>query len=187
MARAAKAGLVSLSAAATTWHGAALLAQGRYEEGIAGMRRGISAWRAMIGGPPPAWFLCPLTSGLGMTGRPQEGLQVLEEGFASVAKTGEQVYVPLLHHVKGGLLLAQNPSDGGQAELCFRTAIEIARRQSARSPELRASTSLARLLAKQGRRAEARAMLGEIYGWFTGGFDTADLTDAKALLDELSG
>ena len=83
-------------------------------------------------------------------------------------------------------LLERRP-DIAEAERCFRTAIEIARRQSARSPELRASTSLARLLAKQGRRAEARAMLGEIYGWFTEGFDTADLKDAKALLDELSG
>ncbi len=110
---------------------------------------------------------------------------MLEEGFASVAKTGEQIDSPSLHHVKGELLLAQNPSDGAKAEQCFRTAIEIARRQSARSAELRATTSLARLLAKQGRRDEARTMLAEIYGWFTEGFDTADLKDAKALLDEL--
>ena len=83
-------------------------------------------------------------------------------------------------------MLAQNPSDVAEAERCFRTAIEIARRQSARSEELRATTSLARLLAKQDRRDEARAMLAEIYGWFTEGFDTADLKDAKALLDELA-
>ena len=178
-------GLASLSALATTCHGAALIAQGRYEEGIAGMRRGISAIRA-TGGPPHAWYLCLLASGLGKVGRPQEGLEVLEEGFASVAKTGEQLASPSLHHVKGELLLAQNPSDGAEAEQCFRTAIEIARRQSARSAELRATTSLARLLAKQGRRDEARAMLAEIYGWFTEGFDTADLKDAKALLDELA-
>jgi predicted ATPase len=82
-------------------------------------------------------------------------------------------------------LLAQNPSDGANAELCFRTAIEIGRRQSARTAELRATTSLARLLAKQGRRDEAHTMLAEIYNWFTEGFDTADLKDAKALLDEL--
>jgi predicted ATPase len=91
-----------------------------------------------------------------------------------------------LHHVKGELLLAQNPSDCAKAELCFRTAIETARRQSARSEELRATTSLALLLAKQGRRDEARAMLAEIYGWFTEGLDTPDLKDAKALLDGLS-
>jgi len=73
-----------------------------------------------------------------------------------------------------------------QAEACYRQAIEVARHQSDRSIELRATTSLARLLAKQDRRDEARAMLAEIYGWFTEGFDTADLKDAKALLDELS-
>ena len=74
-----------------------------------------------------------------------------------------------------------------EAERCLRTAIEIAREQSAKSWELRATRSLARLLDKQCRRDEARSMLAEIYGWFTEGFDTADLKDAKALLDELSG
>ena len=112
---------------------------------------------------------------------------MLEEGFASVAKTGEQSASPSLHHAKGELLLVQNPSDIAKAEQCFRTAIEIARRQSARMAELRATTSLARLLNEHGRRDEARTMLAEIYGWFTEGFDTADLKDAKALLDELSG
>jgi predicted ATPase len=105
---------------------------------------------------------------------------------ASTAKTREQFGSPWLHHVKGKLLLVQNPSDVAEAGQCFRTAIEIARRQSARSAELVATTSLARLLAKQDRRDEARAMLAEIRGWFTEGFDTADLKNAKALLDELS-
>ena len=83
-------------------------------------------------------------------------------------------------------MLAQNPSDLAEAEGCFRTPIEIARGQSARMAESRATTSLARLLRGTGRRDEARTMLAEIYGWFTEGFDTADLKDAKALLDELS-
>jgi predicted negative regulator of RcsB-dependent stress response len=87
--------------------------------------------------------------------------------FASFAKTGEQLSSPSLHHVKGELLLVQNPSDVGEAQRCFRTAIEIARRQSARSKELRATTNLARLLAKQGRRDEACTVLAEIHGWFT--------------------
>jgi predicted ATPase len=111
---------------------------------------------------------------------------VVEEGLASVAKTGEQIAGPSLHNIKGELLLAQNPSDEAEAEHCIRTAIEIARRQSARSQELRATTSLARLLNEQDRRDEARVMLGEIYGWFTEGFNTADLKDVKALLEELS-
>jgi len=177
-------GFKSLSPLATTVNGAALIVQGRLEEGIAGMRRGISAWRAGEG-TPHTWHLCHLAIGLGRIGRPQEGLEVVEERFAIVAKTGFQDDIPWLHHVKGELLLMQNPSDGANAEQCFRTAIEIARQQSARMAKLRATTSLARLLAKQGRRDEARAMVSEIYGWFTEGFDTADLKEAKALLDEL--
>ena len=155
MALAEEMGLVSLSGLATTCYGASLIAQGRYEEGVAEMRRGISAIRA-TGGTPYAWLLCLLAPGLGGIGRPKEGLQVLEEGFASVVKAGEQFASPSLHHAKGQLLLAQNPSDVAEAEQCFRTAIEIARRQSARSAELVATTSLARLLATQGRRDEAR-------------------------------
>ena len=178
-------GIVSFLAVATVRRGACLIAQERFEKGIAGLREGISAILA-AGGKPPALFWCFLASGLGRIGRPQEGLEVAGEGFAAVTKTGEQSSSPLLYNVKGELLLAQNPSDVAEAEQCFRTAIEIARRQSARSPELRATMSLAQLLAKQGRRDEGRTMLAEIYGWFTEGFDTADLKDAKALLEELS-
>ena len=185
MALTEEMGIVSLSALAISVNGAALIAQGRYEEGVAGMHRGISAWRA-AGGTPRTWEFSLLASGLGRIGRPEKGLQVVEEGFASTAKTGEQLGSPWLHHVKGELLLVQNPSDVAEAEQCFRTAIEIARRQSARSAELVATTSLARLLNGQGRRDEARAMLAQIYGWFTEGFDTRDLKDAKALLDELN-
>jgi predicted ATPase len=185
MALAEGIGIVSLSADASTRHGASLIAQGRHEEGIAEMRRGISAIRA-TGGTPLPWYLCLLASGLGKVGRPEKGLKLLEEGFASIAKTGRRIDSPYLHHVKGELLLAQDPPDVAEAERRFRTAIEIARRQGARWPELGATTSLARLLAKKGRRAEARAMLAEIYGWFTEGFGTRDLKNAKALLDELS-
>ena len=91
-----------------------------------------------------------------------------------------------MRRLKGELLLISDNSAAPEAEQCFRDAIEVARRQSAKSWELRATMSLARQLAKQGRRAEACSMLAEIYGWFTEGFDTADLKDAKALLDELS-
>jgi tetratricopeptide (TPR) repeat protein len=185
MALSEERGLVSHSAFATNVRGAALIIQGRYEEGIAGMRRGFSAIRAN-GATPQGFYFGFLAFGLARVGRPQEALDVVEEGLASVAKTGEQLSSPSLHYVKGGLLLAQNPSDGGQAELCFRTAIEIARRQSARLAELHATTRLARLLAKQGKRDEARTMLADIYGWFTEGFDTLDLKEAKALLDELA-
>jgi predicted ATPase len=92
-----------------------------------------------------------------------------------------------LRRLKGELLLIADEGAVAEATQCFRDAIELARRESAKSWELRATTSLTRLLAKQGRRAEAHTMLADIYGWFTEGFETADLKDAKALLDELSG
>jgi predicted ATPase len=96
-------------------------------------------------------------------------------------------YEAELHRLRSELLLIQDTSKVQEAERCLRTAIEIAREQSTKSWELRATTGLARLLVKQGRRDEARAMLAEIYGWFTEGFGTADLKDAKSLLDHLNG
>ena len=180
-------GLASISAMATTCYGAALIVQGRYEEGIAAMRPGgVHRFPRYWEEPRTSGFVFWLPGSEKLVW-PQEALEVVEEGLASVAKTGEQIASPSLHHVRGELLLAQNPSDVAEAEQCFRTAIEIARRQSARSAELRATTSLARLLDEQGKRVEARAMLADIYNWFTEGFDTSDLKDAKELLDELSG
>ena len=108
-------GVPSFSAVATFYLGAALVAQRRYEEGITGMRRGISAFRA-TGGTLRAWEFYLLASGLGKAGRPEEGLQVLEEGFVSVSKTGEQFGSTFLHRAKGQLLLAQNPLDVAEAE-----------------------------------------------------------------------
>jgi predicted ATPase len=90
-----------------------------------------------------------------------------------------------LYRLKGEALLAGGASSEAQAQVCLEKAIMVAREQEARSWELRAAMSLARLLDKRGRRDEARTMLADIYGWFTEGFDTADLTDAKALLDQL--
>jgi len=103
-----------------------------------------------------------------------------------VSKTGERIWEAELYRIKGELLLIENAENQDLAEQCFRDAIEIAHRQKARSWELRATTSLARLLASQGHRDEARTMLAAIYNWFTDGFDTADLIDAKTLLDQLS-
>ena len=111
---------------------------------------------------------------------------MIDESFPIIERSGARWYEAEVHRLKGELLLAQDASNAAQAEKSFRTAIEISRKQHAKSWELRATTSLARLLAKQGHRDEARAMLAEIYDWFTEGFDTADLKDAKALLDELS-
>ena len=114
-----------------------------------------------------------------------EGLRTLDEAFSFVERTGQRFYEAELHRLKGEFLLAQIASNAAPAEQSFRTAIEISRKQRAKSWELRATTSFARLMAKQRKRGEARRMLAEIYGWFTEGFDTTDLKDAKDLLTKL--
>jgi predicted ATPase len=100
-----------------------------------------------------------------------------------VEKTGERYYEAEIHRLKGAIFLQQPAPDIPQAEACFQQAMAIARRQQARSWELRAATSLARLWQQQGKQAEARTLLAPIYDWFTEGFDTADLQDARALLE----
>ena len=121
------------------------------------------------------------------TGRLDDGLSALTAALAAADEQGNRHYEAETHRLKGELLLKRNDCNATEARNCFERAIEIARRQSAKSWELRATMSLARLVDKQGRRDEARTMLADIYGWFTEGFDTADLIDAKALLDELAG
>jgi len=117
-------------------------------------------------------------------GQIEEAISAVDE-VLPIAQTEDRYYEAELNRLRGEFLLMRGNTERGAAEDCFRTAIDIARRQSAKSWELRATTSLARLLAKQGKRDEARTMLADTYGWFTEGFDTADLKDAKALLDEL--
>jgi predicted ATPase len=121
----------------------------------------------------------------GNIGQFGEGLKLIEEAIAIAHDTAELAFEPELHRVKGELLLKPDPPNTAEAEQCFRTAIEHARKHRAKSWELRATISLARLLIKQRKRDQARAILAEIYGWFTEGFDTADLKDARALLEEL--
>ena len=115
-----------------------------------------------------------------------QGLEAVDEALAIVERTGTRFNEAELRRLKGELLLVATNVTKEEAAQCFRDAIAIARRQSAKAWELRATTSLARLLASQERGEEARSVLAKIYGWFTEGFDTADLKDAKALLDELT-
>jgi predicted ATPase len=118
-------------------------------------------------------------------GRLDDGLGALTEALATADEHEDCHNQAEMHRFKGKLLLRKDDSNTAEAQNCFRRAIEIARAQRAKSWELRATMSLSRLLAKQGRRDEARTMLADIYNWFTEGFDTADLKDAKALLDDL--
>jgi DNA-binding winged helix-turn-helix (wHTH) protein/predicted ATPase len=120
---------------------------------------------------------------LSRMGRFEEALKAIDESFSFTDRTGQHYYEAELHRLKGELLLARNPADGARAERCFRSAIEIAREQQARSWELRAATSLARVARGTKRQDEARAILTATYGWFTEGFDTQDLKDARALLN----
>jgi predicted ATPase len=119
-------------------------------------------------------------------GQPAAGLTVLAEALMLADKTGEHLYEPELHRLKGALLLQQAPDNHTEAHACFQHALDGARAQQARSLELRAATSLARLWQQQGKRNDARLLLSAVYTWFTEGFDTADVQEAKVLLEELS-
>jgi predicted ATPase len=115
----------------------------------------------------------------------EEGLRVVAEALDRVAQSRIVYYEPELHRLKGELWLCSEPADARQAETCYRRAIDVARGQCAKSWELRAATSLARLRRDQGRARDAQALLAPVYAWFIEGFDTADLRAAKTLIDEL--
>ena len=127
-----------------------------------------------------------LAEAYGTMGQPAEGLTVLAEALTLVDKTGERWYESELHRLKGALLLQQSPDNHTEANACFQHALDLARAQQARAFELRAATSLARLWQQQSKRNEAYQLLAEVYGWFTEGFDTADLQEARSLLHELA-
>jgi predicted ATPase len=175
---------------ATALQGWALAALGRYAEGIENMKAGITALRATGGTTLLPYLLASQAEACGNAGEPDKALRLVGEGMALAEARGERFWEAELHRLKGELTLVKakaevEAEDKVEAETWFQRAIEVARRQGARSWELRAATSLARLWQAQGRRQEARALLGDIYGWFTEGFDTADLMEARALLDSL--
>jgi len=175
----------------TILRGWALAEQGQKQEGLEHMRQGLTACRATgakVG--ESRWFALQAEI-YAELGQVEEALNLLADAFTHVNQTGERFYEAELYRLKGEITLKQSgraspESIVKEAEACFRHSIAIARQQRAKSWELRATISLARLLAKQGHRNEAHTMLAEIYNWFTEGFDTADLKEAKALLDELA-
>jgi predicted ATPase len=127
-----------------------------------------------------------LAETLGECGQVSQALDVVTQGIDMTRQSGGRYYDAELHRVKGELILMRHPSDEQEAEASFRRSLEIASAQSAKSLELRAAMSLSRLWQRQKKRDEARQLLGNVYGWFTEGFDTADLKAAMALLEELS-
>jgi predicted ATPase len=181
--------------------GGALVEQGNIEEGIEQIQEGLAAWQSTGANLMVPHHLSRLAEAYGKVRRTGEGLNLLSKALALVEKTGERFWEAELYRLKGEVLLQQSTSVGAllaapmvgracpapteEAETCFQWALDIARHQQAKSLELRAAMSLSRLWKQRGKRVEARALLAEIYGWFTEGFDTADLQEAKMLLEEI--
>ncbi|MBV8361769.1 MAG: hypothetical protein JO189_28115, partial [Deltaproteobacteria bacterium] len=161
--------------------GAARSQLGRATEGIALVRRGVADLLELGVRQNIGWTTAELAAALGQAGATDEALEEVERALRA---NQELVYQPEILRIRGELRLKQGQTDLAEAD--FREAIGLAQKMGAKAWELRVTMSLARLLASKGRREEAHDMLAEIYGWFTEGFDTRDLKDAKALLDELS-
>jgi predicted ATPase len=163
-----------------------LAQQGAFQEGIAQMHRGLSIWRTGAGEMGLPGNLARLAEVYGKAGRAEEGLHILAEALAAIDNHAELYIAAEVYRVQGELLLLQATPEASQAETSFQYALDVARHQQARSLELRAAMSLARLWQHQGKRDQAHRMLAASYSWFTEGFDTPDLQEAKALLATLA-
>jgi predicted ATPase len=166
--------------------GWAVAQQGQAQEGIVQIAQGLSALRATGAEIRRPHFLALLAETHGIIEQSETGLTMLTEALALVDTTDERWYEAELHRLKGELLLQGSSENSTEAETCFQRAMAIAQNQQAKSFELRTATSLARLWQQQGKRQEAHDLLAPVYGWFTEGFDTVDLKDAKALLEALA-
>jgi len=186
MAIASEHGFPFWLAMATSLRGWALCEQGECAEAIVQLRRGMAISQALRTDLARPHYLTMLAQALGRTGQFADAEAVLEEARATVARQDDRTHDAMdVYHMKGELLLAQGDERAEEAGRNFAHAIDIARRQGAKSWELRATISLARLMRHQGKRAEARQRLAAIYGWFTEGFDSPDMQAAKATLQEL--
>jgi adenylate cyclase len=161
--------------------------QGSSDAAIAQLRGAIADYRATGNEIHVPGFFSLLATLLLRHGAADEGLDVMADALAMADATGARLWDSDYYRLKGELLLARDPTAGQEAEMAFRRATEIARGQNAKSWELRAAVSLGRLWQRQGKHQEAARVLAEIHGWFTEGFDTVDLMEAKSLLDRLSG
>jgi predicted ATPase len=166
--------------------GWALAMRGRQAEGVAEIRQAFAVYPNMGPGLYRSYFLSLLAEGYGQVGQPEAGLRAVAEALTLVATTEVRWWEAELYRLQGTLLLQLASPKVDRAEACFQQALDVAHSQQAKSLELRAAVSLSRLWQQQGQRDEAHQLLAEVYGWFTEGFDTADLQEAKALLDGLS-
>jgi tetratricopeptide (TPR) repeat protein len=175
------------SALASTYRGIALADMARHDEGISAILDGVGSYRATGSELGAALIMVGLASSYLKADRSEEVLTTVAQALANTCRTGARLSNAELYRLRGEALLKRNSTFEREAHVCFETAIATATNQQAKAWQLRATTSLARLLAKQGRRNEAHSMLTEIYTWFIEGFDTADLKEARALIDQLSG
>jgi predicted ATPase len=177
-------GFTAWAALATSFRGWAIAMEGKGQEGLAELQQGISAMRAFGAG---IWlpFRCSMLAEIfDLLGDTKAGLESLAEAQNLMDQTEERWWEAEICRLQGTLLLRHStvPLEG---ETCFLRALDVARRQAARSLELRAATSLARLWHDMGKHAEARDLLEPIYSWFTEGFDSPDLKEARTVLEEL--
>jgi len=186
MALSTAQGFTHLVAFGTVLQGWARAEQGQRTEGMTQMHRGLAAWRATGAGLHQPYFLALMAAASAQGGHLGDGLQGIREAMACVETLGERWWEAEIYRLTGELLLAQDGHRADEAQACLRKALTIARCQQAKSLELRAARSLSRLWQQQGKRAAAYELLAPIYGWFTEGFDTADLQEAKALLEALA-
>jgi predicted ATPase len=170
----------------TIFRGWALAMQGQGEEGLAQVRQGITAWRATGAALGVPYFCTVLADVYDHLSHPEDGLQALVEAHTLVEQHEERWCAAEISRLWGVLLSRQPGTPQEEAETWLQRALDVARRQQAKSLELRAAMSLSRLWQRQGKRDEARELLAPLYGWFTEGFDTADLQEARVLLDELA-
>ena len=181
-----KCGFAQWLAAGRVYHGWAVAKLGQLQAGVEEMEKGVATFRRAGGFPREQYAIALLAHAYAGMGRSGQALPMLNGALAHIERTGQKAEHAEMLRLRGEVLLMSDGAGTQEAENCFRAALQVARAQEARWWELRATTSLGRLLRDTNRRDEARAMLAEIYDWFSQGFDTADLKDAKALLEELS-
>jgi predicted ATPase len=187
MALSSEQGFTLLRHGGAILHGWALAMQGGAGEAIAQMRQGLAGWQATGALSHRPYHLALLAEALTWDGQATDGLTTVAEALALCTASGERFLEAELKRLQGELFLAggAGPSAWSAAETCFRQALDVARAQQAKALELRAAMSLGRLYRQLGRPAEARALVAQPYGWFTEGFETPDLQEAKALLQQL--
>jgi predicted ATPase len=173
----------------TMARGQALIQRGHSAEGLAQVQGVLDTWSTLGKALNRPNYLAAMAEAYAAMGQVERGIDILDATLAEIVRTGERWWESELHRLKGDLILKcrsvggqPTPQGFAQAEACMKQAVEVARRQGARSLELRAAVSLSRLWLSQGERERGHELLKETYSWFTEGFDTADLQDARAVL-----